>query len=197
MGHGNKRWAQAAVPAFLDRILTAASRSNGFKYSKPGRWMKYRPGRTVNEIPSTPHLLARALVLAAPSRLASPAPATPQEPPLMSYLRPPATPPLLNVRLHLSHRAPRRPPTSSRAVVPAASAAGHPGRHRPTPSRAPPPPAAPPRRGVPAPRDLGPSSAAGRLDLELGGPQRCNADRVRGLLQKPMAPSGSRLLPLR
>ena len=41
------------------------------------------------------------------------------------------------------------------------------------------------------------ASAAGRLDLELGGPQRCNADRVRGLLQKPMAPSGSRLLPLR
>ena len=66
-------------------------------------------GRTVNEIPSTPHLLARALVLAAPSRLASPAPATPQEPPLMSYLRPPATPPLLDVRLHLSHRAPSCP----------------------------------------------------------------------------------------
>jgi len=92
----------------------------------------------------------------------------------------------------------RAPPlVASSSVVPAASAAGHPGRHRPTPSRAPPPPAAPPRRGVPAPRDLGPSSAAGRLDLELGGPQRCNADRVRGLLQKPMAPSGSRLLPLR
>ena len=91
----------------------------------------------------------------------------------------------------------RAPPlVASSSVVPAASAAGHPGRHRPTPSRAPPPPAAPPRRGVPAPRDLGPSSAAGRLDLELGGPQRCNADRVRGLLQKPMVPSGSRLLPL-
>ena len=162
MGHGNKRWAQAAVPAFLDRILTAASRSNGFKYSKPGRWMKYRPGadgqrNTVH--PASPGARSRArravaLSIAGVRSVAGPsanvisaagghASALESAPPLAASSSAVAAD-IFPRRRARGQRRRRRPP----------------GRHRPAPSRALTPPAAPPRRGVPAPRDLGPSRPA-------------------------------------